>query len=66
MPAPQAIVGAAAVALGLRARARPEVRGGSHSLGTVALVLGLLVVAIWLVLIAVTIATDEYPVEYSG
>jgi hypothetical protein len=42
------------------------VRGGSHSLGTVALVLGLLVVAIWLVLIAVTIATDEYPVEYSG
>jgi hypothetical protein len=64
--APQAIVGAAAVALGLRACALPELVGGSSRLATVGLAVGLLVVAIWVVFIAVTIATGEYPVEYSG
>jgi hypothetical protein len=64
--APQAIVGAAAVALGLRARALAESGDGSGRLATVGLAVGLLVVAIWVVFIAVTIATAEYPVEYSG
>jgi hypothetical protein len=64
--APQAIVGAAAVALGLRARALAESGDGSGRLATVGLAVGLLVVAIWVVFIAVTIATGEYPVEYSG
>jgi hypothetical protein len=60
--APQAIVGTAAVALGLAARDRPESRRGSSRLAGVGIVLGLLVVLAWISFVVFTIVTGEWPI----
>jgi len=58
--APQAVLGAGAVALGLVAVDRPE-RPLSQPLGKVAVALGLLVIAAWLSFVAFTFVTGEWP-----
>lgn len=58
--APQAVLGAGAVALGLVAGDRSDSRR-SQWLGRVAVAIGFLVVAIWLSFVATTIVADEWP-----
>lgn len=60
--APQAIVGTAAVALGLAARDRPESRPRSLRLAGVGIALGLLVILAWISFVIFTIATGDWPV----
>jgi len=58
--APQAILGAAAVALGLIAVDRAE-RPASLRLGSVAVATGLFVIAAWLFFVAFTFVTGSWP-----
>lgn len=58
--APQAVLGAGAVALGLVAVDGSE-RRTSQLLGRAAVAIGLLVIALWLSFIAITFVTGEWP-----
>lgn len=58
--APQAVLGAGAVALGLVA-SDPTKSRRSRRLGRAAAVVGLLVIAAWLSLVVTTIVTDDWP-----
>jgi hypothetical protein len=60
--APQAIVGTAAVAVGLAARARPDRGRGSVRLAGGGIALGLLVILAWISFVVFTIATGDWPV----
>lgn len=57
--APQAVLGAGAVALGLVAVDRSE--RASQRLGKVAVAIGLLVIAAWLALVLITFVTGDWP-----
>jgi hypothetical protein len=59
--APQAIIGAAAVALGLAAREGGEDGSQSARITSTAIGIGLLVIAVWLSFVAFTVATGEWP-----
>jgi hypothetical protein len=58
--APQAVLGAGAVALGLVAVDRAE-RPVSRRLGTAAIVIGAVVIAAWVSFVAITFATGDWP-----
>ncbi len=58
--APQAVLGAGAVALGLVAVDGSE-RRTSQRLGEAAIATGLLVIAVWLAFVAFTFMTGEWP-----
>ena len=59
--APQAIIGAAAVALGLTARGRGDASPHAARIASTAIGIGLLVIAVWLSFVAFTVATGEWP-----
>ena len=59
--APQVIIGAAAVALGLAAREHGEDGRQAARIASTAIGLGLLVIAVWLSFVAFTVATGEWP-----
>lgn len=61
--APQVIVGAAAVALGIAAVDRPDVRSRSRRLARVGIVLGCLTILAWVSFAAFTIATGDWPIS---
>lgn len=58
--APQALLGAGAVALGLAALDRAN-RPLSRRLGTAAVVIGAVVIAAWVLFVAITFATGDWP-----
>jgi hypothetical protein len=60
--APQVVLGAAAVALGLVAIDRGEDQPRSGRLGIVGLALGSVVIVTWIVFMGVTVATGDWPV----
>lgn len=59
--APQAIIGAGAVALGLAALERAEDRPQSRRIAAAAIGIGLLVIAVWFSFIAFTVVSGDWP-----